>query len=148
MAICRWSDEDFTCDFYIYESSLHGEIQVEIAGNHLDHDVKALGPWPESPSLEELVIKPPTPLVQEWAKAYRERNNALRAAMDAAKRTPIDHPYAGRGFHFKTPDEVVEFLEKEIIPSGKFNVPEWLIDSLKNWELIGDGSEDEGTSVL
>jgi hypothetical protein len=142
MAICRWSSDDFKCDLYIYQT-VYGGIQVEIAGNHSNHDPSVID-WPEDLPLAMLKEGMETPIVAEWANKMVAARRQLFDMLDTAERTLIDHPHAGGSFRFETAEEVVEFLEKEIIPSGKFIVPEWLISELQKWELIEDDDESAG----
>lgn len=139
MAICRWSSDEFKCDFYIYQDASFGGITVWIAGNHSIFDRDVL---PEYPELPEVDAADNSNEVKEWAEKYTEYNNALLDVLDNSPREDIDHELAGAHFRFETPEEVVKFLEEDIIPSGKFYVPEWLIPNLRTWELIEDGPEN------
>lgn len=144
MAICRWSSDDFACDFYIYQDASFGGITMWIAGNHSNIDRDSLPGWPtwDAEKFPFETLDAESPEWKEYCRQWMAHKDALRAMLDSCEREVIDHEYAGGHFRFETPDEVVEFLEKEIIPTGKFNVPEWLIPDLKEWELIQDGPED------
>lgn len=136
MAICRFSSDDYQCDFYIYED-VEGYITMWIAGNHAIFDRSEL---PERPSWNEAWEDTDIESKEweEYTEKYVAHSKTMSSTLWECERERIDHPHANGHFTFNTPDEVVKFLEEEIIPTGKFIVPDWLIDDLKNWELIGD----------
>lgn len=140
MALCRWSSDDFKCDLYIYQS-VHGGIEVNIAVSRRTHDPSSLPEWPEAPEFPGGEIDQSDPAWQDYVRKYIERKRALMELLDNADLEPIGGPLDGRTFSFETPREVVQFLEEEVIPCGKYTFPEGLIDDLKNWELIPDDDD-------
>lgn len=140
MAICRWSSDDYKCDLYIYHS-VYGGIEVNIANSRYTHDPSVLPEWPTAPEFPGREIDQTSPAWLDYVQKFTERHKALKELMSDADLEPIGGPLDGRTFSFETPREVVQFLEEEVIPCGKYTFPEGLIDDLKNWELIPDDED-------
>lgn len=140
MAICRWSSNDFKSDLYIYQST-YGGISVNIANSRYTHDPSVLPEWPTAPEFPGEEVARSDPAWLDYVRKYTERYKALKKMIEDADSEPIGGPLDGRTFSFETPREVVQFLEEEVIPCGKYVFPEGLIDDLKNWELIPDDDD-------
>ena len=121
MSYCRFSDMNFACDAYVYESCNGGYV-VCVASNRI---------------VTEL---PPRPMIDtgemtddeqyEWAKEFAVEYNTWLDAVTAAERVPINGPLDGEYRNFNTPGETADFLEE--MRSEGYNVPQYAIDALRD----------------
>lgn len=128
MAYCRWSDNDFDCDLYVYES-VYGGFQVMIAGMRTVFDRSLLPDLPPSPDKSDQEDKDWKDWVQKLWKWHKIRKDLF----DNATHEPIGGPYDGQSRAFETAQEVIEFLENELAPTGKYRWPDYLIPDLEKW---------------
>ena len=112
MSFCRFSSEDFKCDFYAYES-VDG-YHLHVAGNRHDREL------PQSPYSRE---SPDLPK-EEYNRASREYHEALMSA----PRISIDLEGAGEHHVFGTLRELRESIAEHV--QRGFRAPEWLLPSL------------------
>lgn len=133
MALCRFSSDDFRCDLYIYDAGRY--IQVMLAESHINYDRSLMPELPPLPPEDDIEGR------KEWGQLALKRYNLRHHLMDEAVAVPIGGPLDGKSFLFESTDEVVQFLQEEVIPCGKYRIPEWVIDSLKSWEFVPDDSE-------
>lgn len=112
MSYCRWSTDNFGCDLYCYESRDGYVI-------HVAH-IRILDTLPDYPSVD-------LPYAE-----FMDEYNRYNAALDAARREPIDLPGAGesytlsdleefayklrelRDIGYRFPDTVFEMIEEEM----------------------------------
>ncbi len=128
MAICRWSDENFTCDLYIYHH-VHGGLQLDVAGNRYAYDRSKAPRWAETPSLDA-----DDSVWAAWSEIYAQQRAQLRKLMEEGGLEPINGPYDGHHENFEDPESLIEFIEKELIPAG-YEVPRWVIPTLKKYDM-------------
>jgi hypothetical protein len=110
MSFCRWSDDDWKCDVYAYESSAGFELHVAAR--------KYTG---EIPVLPSIMTENPT----AWLEAYTRQSDALKVS-------PLENiglPYDGQSFTFDTLDELFSKL-KELQSLG-YRVPQFTFEILE-----------------
>lgn len=108
MSYCRWSDENFACDIYAYQSEAGYEIHV--ASN------KITGALPPLPDLQ-LPYQQWYPLRCEWEEAF-----------DNAERQPIGLPHDGESF--TEPDlESFETRLRSLSAMG-YRLPDWVFEMI------------------
>lgn len=113
MSYCRWSDNDYQCDVYVYADS-RGGYTIHVASNRpiLDED-----------------LPPFVPLDEANIEAWLARNEKLEAWLDRAERRPIGLPYDGESFNVPTASEAADRLE--MLKEAGYNVPQYAIDALR-----------------
>jgi hypothetical protein len=110
MSFCRWSDDDFQCDIYAYESEMGFEVHV--AAN------RVVGPVPHLPNILKVSNK-------EFSDALKKQLEYLRNA----ERRKIGLRYDGQSFSFDTIQEMLEKLEQ--LKSVGYNVPERVLENIR-----------------
>ncbi len=112
MSFCRFSDDNFRCDFYAYESEQGHELYV--AANQIRWDP------PQNP-LEPDALKLPT---EEWGRIYSQYHEQLNQA------PRVSITLQGAGNHTVLPS--LKALRDRIaqLASSGFVAPAWLIPNL------------------
>jgi len=93
MALCRWSDDDYLCDIYCYES--HDGFEVHVASCRRAYKIE-LPPLPDNASIESRVKR----------SVYVTN---LKEGTDYTLE-PIGLPYDGASFVGLTADECLDCL--------------------------------------
>jgi hypothetical protein len=129
MSYCRFSDDDFGCDAYIYES-VDG-FMMHLAATRLEQ--------PLPPTAHLLPNGSAKSSVDAWQRYFRARaENSLRLAQ--AVQVPIEHDDAGKTFRF---DDTDDLLRKVIeIKSNGFRVPDYVVTTLREEILEGNVNAD------
>lgn len=98
MSYCRWSNEDFGCDLYCYESN-DGWV-THVASQRIE--------WtpPEGGTLFDLPKRDDAAAFEEWMTKHQARQDAF----DAAPMHPIGGPFDGKTFTDATIEEFRERL--------------------------------------
>jgi hypothetical protein len=112
MSYCRFSDEDFRCDVYVYESACGYETHVAARRRVLREDMLP-PPLPDSASPEQQVA----------------RHMRVMEIVDSAEVQEIDLPEAGESFLHATPGECADNLER--LRAAGFRVPQYAIAALR-----------------
>lgn len=112
MSYCRWSDEDYQCDIYCYET-VYGGYHTAVASNRSILDIEL------PPKVEFCVAN-----MEAWLARY----NAVIEWVETAKREPIGLPYDGENFQTSTAKETAELLQ--MLKEVGCNVPQYAIDNL------------------
>lgn len=112
MSFCRFSSDDYRCDFYAYESAEGYELYI--ARNRVLWD-----PTPSAMTKEALQLP-----AAEWAELHR----AYMDALNAATRENIAHPSAGGHFLFESLQQLRDKIA-ELSEEG-FHAPAWLLPEL------------------
>lgn len=110
MSFCRFSSDDFHCDFYAYEAE-HGYV-LHVAATRITWDP------PPSP-LQNLDLEP-----SEWQELYHRYHEALQSA----PRSPVLHPSAGATAVFATLAELRNRIA-QLVSQG-LHAPPWLLPDL------------------
>ncbi|MDO8472962.1 MAG: hypothetical protein Q7T05_04005 [Dehalococcoidia bacterium] len=113
MSYCRWSDADYQCDVYCYQSD--AGYQIHVANNR---------PVFTSPL--------PPPVGFDDTDAWFKRHTAVRVMLAAAKRRPIGLPFDGASFCHDTPGEASDWLRA--LRDIGYHVPQYAIDALMEEE--------------
>ena len=121
MSYCRFSDDDFRCELYAYQS-VSGRYLLHLAASRIRWEPHR--PSPYDPGNWDL---PP----EEFARVHQEYHQAL----ENAPRLPIDLPGAGETLQLDTLEELQDAI-REHVGQG-FQAPDWLIPSIK--EEIQEG---------
>lgn len=117
MSYCRWSSDDFQCDFYVWEDCAGGYRAV-VASNRRTPDE----PFPPFVSYEE-----------EGFDAWWGRKKKVDAMLEACERKSIGLPHDGENFWLDTPGECADKLVE--LRSCGYNVPQYAIDALREEEV-------------
>ena len=112
MSFCRFSSDDFQCDFYAYESNSGYELYV--AARRAEWDP------PLSPFTPEAIQLP----FSEWKQAHEDYFKKLREA----PRLEIRHPAAGSHQIFPSLQALRDRIAE--LASEGLRAPEWLIPEL------------------
>ncbi len=112
MSYCRWSDDDFRCDFYAYGD--RDGYRLHLAG------VRTV--WDPPPSPYDLKVIRTEP--GEFRQVYRQYHQAL----ERAERIPIKHPLAGQMLQFNTLEEMRAKMA-ELLAEG-FRAPDWVLERI------------------
>lgn len=107
MSFCRFSSDNWKCDFYIYEGECGYYVGVRAC--------KSVG------DIHPLDFSSPESLLDSYNKQMR--------SLESCKRVPIDLEYAGTSHWFDEPESVIEFVEK-LVNMG-YHLPGGVIESLK-----------------
>lgn len=94
MSICRWSDDDWKCDVYAYDSGRG--IEIHVAGFRYLGDI---------PPAQHLIVQKKW---NELSEAIRKQGEFLKNA----QREKINGPYDGKSLHCV---DMIEFREKMIM---------------------------------
>lgn len=115
MSYCRWSNDDYQCDVYVYESC--NGFMVHVAGR-------------------KYVFKEPVPehvpFDKEHQKEWYARHKKVLRMCDEADQVAIGLPNDGETYDFSSPGKCAEFLI-ELKKSG-YSVPQHAIDDLTEEE--------------
>ncbi len=123
MSYCRFSCDNFRCDFYAYESK--AGFQLHVAASRVEWEP------PTSPyTLESLH------LTQE---EFKQVSAQYHQALMAAPRTYINLPGAGESHQFDTLRELRSAIQEHIALG--FLAPDWLIQEID--QEIGQELEEE-----
>ena len=112
MSYCRFSDEDFHCDVYVYESR-DGYVTHVASRRHVLPDGLLPPPLPDDASAEEWIA----------------RHMRVMEIVSAAGMEEIDLPEAGDWFVHATPGGCADNLER--LRAAGFRVPQYAIDALR-----------------
>ena len=113
MSYCRFSDDNFRCDFYAYAD--RQGYTLHVAGSRMLNDL------PPSPlTLESLKLPS-----EEWEELNRE----WREALETAASEDINLPGAGGYHRLKTLEELRDMIVD--LTGRGFRAPEWLLPSLQ-----------------
>ena len=115
MAYCRFSTDDFRCDFYAYEDA-GGGYTLHVAGSRLRWEPPAASPY--DPRCWQLPA-------EEFNRISRE----YHAALAAADREPIGLDGAGDTQRFETLREMCDRI-RELLELG-FRAPDWLVPRME-----------------
>jgi len=129
MSYSRWSDDDFQCDVYVYQSSGDDRYDVAVRGSKVIWDV-------ELPPVEELTIES----ADRWAS---RTSTIIRWLEDATKwhSEPIELEQDQWLRIFDTPGGAADWLD-ELVSKG-VRVPEDVIPTLrKEQQEQEDGPTD------
>ena len=124
MSYCRFSTDDFRCDFYAYESE--DGFHLDVAGSRTDWEPPPSPYDPASWDLDE----------EEFTRIAAEYHEALQAA----PRECINLEGAGQHHRFDTLSEMRDMIEDHV--RRGFRAPGWLLPSLDD-ELA---EEEPGTN--
>ena len=123
MSFCRFSDNDFQCDFYAFESA--EGFQLYVAGNRVTWEPP---PSPYSPANWDLTQ-------DEFSRISTEYHEALHAA----PREWINLEGAGSSHRFDTLRELRDAIATHL--RRGFRAPDWLLPRLDE-ELDEELAED------
>lgn len=112
MSYCRWSDDDYQCDVYVYDDVMGG-ITTHVAGRRY---------------VFAEALPPPLELTPDNIPEWMERHEKIMQMTSAAVLEPIDLEGAGASFNHDTGVEAAAQLE-ELKELG-FRVPQYAIDAL------------------
>lgn len=118
MSYCRFSSDNFTSDFYIYESDQGFEVHVAWSRHVCPEPLPALPVIEDTPECRE-----------EWLVT----NEVRRRLLDEAVLEPIDLPYAGTSHTFDSGVEAARFVTM-LVDLG-FNVPGNVVMALTNSDV-------------
>jgi hypothetical protein len=127
MSYCRFSDNDFGCDAYIY----HGidGFMMHIAATRLAE------PLPDTVHLTP--NGPARSDISAWKTFFQARADNSPQLQTAA-RVSIDHREAGKTFRF---DDLDDLLGKVIeLKSQGIRIPEYVVETIR--EEIAEGNMD------
>lgn len=113
MSYCRFSDDDFLCDVYVYES-VHGGIMIHVAGTRYVFDRSVL---PEYVSLMDGDVE-----------KYMQRYEILMGLIKNSARVSIGYEHDGKEFMCGDEIEAAETLK--MLRECGYNVPQSAIDAL------------------
>lgn len=116
MSYCRWSDDDYKCDVYVYQSASCGGYVTHVAGSR--YVFKA-----------EL----PAPVKFSDIDAWIARHKAISDMVDDADMEPIGLPHDGEDFTDTYPEDCANRLER--LRALGYNVPQYAIDSLREEQV-------------
>lgn len=119
MSYCRFSNDDYQCDVYCYQS-VGGGFTTHVAVNRL---------------LPDGTLPPPVPL--EDFGAWCVRHEKVTQWVRDAERRPIGLPFDGEEFIDQTAEECASRLEW--LRGLGYNVPQYAIDALR--EEAKEGGE-------
>lgn len=113
MSYCRWSDDDYQCDVYVYEDCAGG--------------------WTTHVAAKRKIFKEPipekVPFDDEHKTAWFERHNKIMEMCEGATHEPIGLEFDGESYNHKTPGECADNLVK--LKDVGYNVPQYAIDALR-----------------
>jgi len=112
MSFCRWSDDDYQCDVYCYESC-YGGFVTHVADNRPVLDIEL------PPRVEPIIGN---------TEAWVARHEQVMDWVENAKRVPIGLPYDGKHFSTNNAKETAELLQ--MLKEVGYNVPQYAIDAL------------------
>lgn len=117
MSYCRWSNDDYQCDVYVYDS-VGDFVAIHVADNRVT---------PPSP---------PPPSIGNWFERgdagiadYMARNKAVQEWLATGTRAPIGLPHDGESF--EEPDAAAAADRLEYLRGLGYNVPQCAIDALR-----------------
>ncbi len=111
MSICRWSDDKFRCDLYIYQG-WDDYYHVHVAGRRY-------------------ITKEEMPEIS-WdlsAEEILKRYNKVHEILDRSELVDIDLPYAGESFTVRTAQELKDLVTKLKIIG--YRVPEFVFNKIE-----------------
>jgi len=117
MSYCRWSNDDYQCDVYVYDS-VHDCVAIHVAGNRVT---------PPGPA--------PAPIGDWWARGdagisdYMTRSKAVEEWLATGTRATIGLPHDGETF--EEPDAKAAADKLEYLRGLGYNVPQYAIDALR-----------------
>ena len=116
MSFCRFSDDDFRCNFYAYGDSAGGYV-LHVAASRVNWEPPERNPYrlDETSDMTE----------DEFRAVHVEYHRRL----EDSPRSKIDLPGAGETFRFDTLREMRDRM-KEFMDLG-FRAPDWLLPSLE-----------------
>lgn len=126
MAFCRFSDDDYRCEVYIYESD-EGDYVVHVAGQRVQWD-----PPKPNPYDPEQIRKLSDKKVLEAEKRYQ---HLLRSA----PKEKIELPFAGRSFREEEIEAVI--VRVQLLKELGYRIPDWVLEALDE-EYLGSWEED------
>ena len=112
MAYCRFSDDDFRCDVYCYESE--GGFEIHVAARKYVSDE----PFPKKP--DHFWDLPP----EEMTEVLKRQHDWI----DHARLEPLGLAYDGKTFSCDTPGEAAETLT--MLGKAGYRVPPVVIEML------------------
>lgn len=112
MSYCRFSDNDYQCDVYVY-SDVGGGITTHVAGRRF----VISEPLPES-----------IPFSPNRFEEWYARHEKVMSLLDSEKMVKIGLQHDGKTFNHDTPTECANFLI-ELRDMG-YNIPQYAIDAL------------------
>ncbi|TWI84709.1 hypothetical protein JM93_03043 [Roseibium hamelinense] len=117
MAFCRFSDEDYGCDLYIYEDT---------DGGYVTHVASFRYDW-----------KPPKPSPYDFdymkkahEKTWKAQLKKYHEKLKHARQVTIGLPFDGHTFWDEDVEEVIERVV--LLHDLGYQVPEWVVTALKN----------------
>lgn len=128
MSYCRFSDDDFSCDAYIYQS-LDGWM-IHVAGARLAE------PLPRTAHLIPTGTDISNP--KKW-EAYFAAKVESSKLLETAEFAAINHPLAGASLRLSSLEEC---LAKVIeLKSDGFRVPDFVVEAMR--DEIAEGNDSE-----
>ncbi len=118
MSYCRWSDNDFQCDVYVYED-VKGGYTTHVASNRPVYTE----PLPPRISLDEHKT------CGDFVDRFLERNEKMKVLLNKAERKAIGLPHDGETFNDPTPEATADRLQS--LKDMGYNVPDYAIESLR-----------------
>lgn len=112
MSICRWSDDDYRCDLYIYEGS-DGYYHVHVAN----------GRYVIAEEMPEITLDLPDDEILR-------RRQAIGEILDRSTVEKITLPFAGKSFKVKTLKELKELVY--MLKAVGYHVPEFVFALIEN----------------
>jgi hypothetical protein len=112
VSYCRFSDDDFRCNVYCFESN--GGITTHVATTRVVGDPPHLD-WGN--------------LRSGSTEVFGQQYKAQMKWLETAERTPIGLPYDGESFH--DPDLPSLLTRLTILRQAGYNVPDFVFDSIK-----------------
>ena len=112
MSYCRWSNDDFHCDVYVYEEETVFMIHVASSRYQFKEPISA----PVSPT-------------KDGMNAWMARHRELSRMVGEADIVTIGLPHDGESFSFDTADECADELVR--LKALGYNVPQYVIDQLR-----------------
>jgi hypothetical protein len=128
MSYCRWSDNDFQCDAYVYEQ-VGGGFVIHVAGNRVKF---------------RDILPPAVPLVSDDMSAWIERYKVVQAMLETVTREPIGLPFDGETIQAATAGDCADELER--LRAVGYNVPQYAIEALRDEQAAADVSQHNASS--
>lgn len=123
MSFCRWSDMDFACDLYVYES-VYGGYVIHIAS------MRVVGDIPKQMDIPE-TLEP----IEAWFDQWYDSHQKQMKWLETAEKKSIGLPCDGKTFNTDTAQECLDKM-LELRAMG-YQFPDYALTSLR--EEIGNG---------
>ena len=124
MAYCRWSDDDWQCDVYVYE-----HYEGKYVGHVANYRFLGIEIIPKNPELEHEFWDSESKMSKARMGEFLDYHAARKEFISTLQNVKIGGEYDGQTFEVETVDELILVLED--IKSKGYHVPEWVFDTLR-----------------